>query len=303
MKYVLLYLALILSVSEAKEMQPNQFQAVWDTVKTNPYDTLPQYKVSIGKLFTWSKNLILSDAKRTLENRADILPSFEKLAHPNGVCLKGLWEIHKDNPYSGYFKPHSKALIIARVSSAMSNTKSGQIRAFGLAGKLFPTINSLQINSEPSANFFTIDDLGGTNAQYFSNVSLTNEPNVSINSEVLKHILYALKVAKAFGKADNHSQIRQLYEISQLGEKGKVLTPKWMKIHTLERQSEDAKDFRDELTLKKGQKLILEIAVAHEKEGENILWNTIGTITFDSSIVSEGCDKRLHFHHPKWRED
>jgi hypothetical protein len=284
-------------------MTKNQFQAVWNETKSHPYTTLPQYEVSMGKLFTWSKNLILDDAQRTLKSRADILPSFEKLAHPNGVCLKGVWEIHTKNPYSGYFKLHSKALVVARVSSAMSNTKSGEIRAFGFAGKLFPTTNPQKINKEPSANFFTIDDLGGTDAKYFSDVTLTNAPSISTNSEVLKHLLYALKVAKAFAKADSHSEIRQLYEISELGEKGKVTTPKWIKISTPHQPLNPAIDFRDELTLKKGQKFVLDIAVAHEKKGEVIQWKTIGTMTFTSSVVSEGCDKRLHFHHPKWRED
>jgi hypothetical protein len=303
MKLFILCVAILLHMSEAKEMTTNQFQAVWNDINTTPYTKLPHYKVSVSKLFTWSKNIILNDAKRTLKNRADILPSFEKLAHSNGICLKGSWQIHTDNPYSGYFKPHSKALIIARVSSAMSNTKSGEIRAFGLAAKLFPTTNPLQINKEPSANFFAIDDLGGTKAKYFSDVTLTNAPKVSTNSEVLKHILYALQVAKAFSDADSHSEIRQLYEISELGEKGKVVTPKWIKISTIERQSKDAIDFRVELTLQKGEKLILSIAVAHEKKSDTIQWQTIGSMTFDSSVVSEGCDKRLHFHHPKWKED
>jgi len=26
-------------------------------------------------------------------------------------------------------------------------------------------------------------------------------------------------------------------------------------------------------------------------------------ITFDESVVSNSCDHRLHFHHPKWRDD
>jgi len=63
-------------------------------------------------LFTWKKNIILEDSKRTLEEHADILAPFEKLAHPNGLCLKGYWDIHTANPYSGYFKQGCKALII-----------------------------------------------------------------------------------------------------------------------------------------------------------------------------------------------
>ena len=296
-----LFFVLFQLTGEAKEMIKNQFQAVWEVVSSDTYQKLPQDRVSVGKLFTWSKNIILANAERTLEDRADILEPFEKLAHPNGICLKGLWEINKENPYSGYFKAQSKALIIARASSAMSNTKQGEIRAFGLAGKLFPTIDPLEINTQPTANFFVIDDLGGTKAKHFTDVSMTNEPKVTTNSEVLKHLLYAIKVAKAFADADQNSGIRQLYEISQLKEQGEVTTPKWIKITAQKGQTVDADDFRDELTLNSSQKLIFDITVAEqEKEGKKE-WKTIGTITFDNSIASYSCDHRLHFHHPKWK--
>lgn len=280
----------------------NQFQAVWNEVSSDPYSVLPQNRVSFGKLFNWSKNIILDNAKRTLEERKNILEPFEKLAHPNGICLEGLWEIEKDNSYSGYFKKGSKALIIARASSAMSNTKRGEIRAFGLAGKIFPTINPIKINSEPTANFFLIDDLGGTKAEHFTDVNLSNEPAVTTNSEVIKHLLYALKVAKAFSDADKHSGIRQLYEISELQEKGRVVTPKWMKIIAQSGQTVDADDFREELKLENNKKLIFNISVANHKLNGKKEWYTIGTITFNSSVTSYSCDHRLHFHHPKWKK-
>jgi hypothetical protein len=280
---------------------PNQFKAVWNIVNSNPYKELPQDEVSFGKLFTWSKNIILSDAKRTLENRADILPSFNKLAHPNGVCMQGLWEIKKENPYSGYFKQGSQALIIARASSAMSNTKKGEIRAFGLAGKLFPTIDPLKINAESSANFFVIDDLGGTKAEHFTDVALTNAPPLTTNSEVLKHILYGLKVSSAFKEADKNPTERQLYEISELLEKGEIKTPKWLKITAKEGQTVDTEDFRNEFKLKNSKKLVFNIAVASsEKNGEKE-WKSIGNITFKDSVASYACDHQLHFHHAKWR--
>ncbi len=287
---------------ETNTPTPKQFQAVWDVVKANPYKQLPQDEISFGKLFTWSKNIILADAKRTLEDRADILPYFEKLAHPNGVCMRGVWKITEDNPYSGYFKPHSQALIIARASSAMSNTKRGEIRAFGLAGKLFPSTDPLQINSEPTANFFVIDDLGGTKAEHFSDVTLTNAPELTTNSEVLRHLLYGLKVTSAFKEADQNPTERQLYEISELGEKGEVKTPRWMSITAQKEQTVDAKDFRNEFILEGSKKLIFDIAVADQASEGKKSWEIIGTISFEESVASEGCDHRLHFHHPKWKE-
>ena len=310
-KLLILSILLLQNIGCAKEMRqqnnnttptPNQFQAVWDVVKSNPYRQLPQDEISFGKLFSWSKNIILANAKRTIDDRADILPYFDKLAHPNGVCLKGIWEIKEANPYSGYFKAHSKALIIARASSAMSNTKAGEIRAFGLAGKLFPTTNPLQLNKEPSANFFVIDDLGGTAAQHFTDVALTNAPPLTTNSELLKHILYGLKVTSAFKEADKNPTERQLYEIAELGEKGKIKTPRWMRITTQKGQTVNAHDFRDELKIEGSNKLIFDIAIADREVNDKKRWKSIGTITFDGSIASGGCDHRLHFHHPRWKD-
>jgi len=283
----------------------HSFQNVWSEVTSDPLSTLPQNTVTFGKLFTFTKNIIFNDAKRTLADRRDIIEPFDKLAHPNGVCLKGIWQIHKFNPYSGYFKQHSKALIIARTSTALSKTKRGDIRAFGFTGKLFPTTNVKKSNSGHTANFFAIDDLGGTDALHYTDVAMTNEPSVTTTSEVLKNILYALKIAKAFASADSHSGIRQLYEISELGEKDKsnIITPKWLKISARSGQSVDAKDFREEFVLDKGKKIVFDIAVASKEIDEKKEWQTIGSITFDASVVSNTCDHRLHFHHPVWRDD
>jgi len=320
MKILLLTIAILLSAGCSKDMPmqtpieatvitpttQKSFQEIWSQVASDPLDTLPQDKVSFTKLFSWGKNIILEDANRTLQEHVDILEPFDKLAHPNGICLKGIWEIDRENPYSGYFKNRSKALIIARASSALSNTQSGEIRSFGLAGKLFPTLDENKISDENTANFFLIDDLGGTDAEHYTDVVLTNEPALSVNSEVAVNILYALQLARTFAKVDKNPSIRQLYEVSELGEKRHrgIITPKWMKVEAKAGQSVDAKDFRDELRISSDKKLIFLISVASEEDklGEKV-WQTIGSITFDTSVVSTSCDHSLHFHHPKWRDD
>ncbi len=282
----------------------SQFQEVWQQISSDPVSKLPQQRVSYRQLFSKGKDIILGNSRRTLNEHADIIPSFNKLAHPNGVCFKGVWQINQQNPYSGYFKQNSKALIIVRASTAMSNTRSGEIRAFGFAGKLFPTLNPNKVNPENTANFFLIDDLGGTRAKHYTDVTLTNEPSVSKNSEVLKNLLYALKVARTFSKADKNPGIRQVYEISYLGEANNkaVITPRWMKVSAQAGQTRDAQDFRDELAIK-DKPLIFDIAVASKKINNKKVWQNIGTITLDASVVSTSCDHRLHFHHPKWRDD
>jgi len=284
----------------------NQFQSVWDEVNSDPLTTLPQDTVSYSKLFDGAIDLISKNAQRTLNDHADMLEPFNKLAHPNGVCMRGIWEIDTDNNFSGYFQNGSKALIIGRASSAMSNTKKGENRAFGLAGKLFPTQDVQEIFTLPSANFFVINDLGGTDAEYYTDVELTNEPDVSFTGSVFGALAYSIKVASAFSDADSNSGIRQLYEISYLGENNNsnITTPKWMKISAQEGQTAyGVDDFRDEFTLDTNQTIVFNIFVSSVEVNNIKEWIKIGTITFDESVVSYSCDHRLHFHHPVWRDD
>ena len=292
-------------VQKGPEPIQNQFQAVWKEVASDEVTQLPQERISFNKLVKGGKDVILGDSIRTLNQRANILKSFDKLAHPNGICFAGTWNINADSKYSGYFKKDSKALIIVRASTAMSNTKRGQLRAFGFAGKIFPTMNQKEILHENTANFFLIDDLGGTRAGHYTDVTLTNEPASSITSAVLKSFLYAIKVARTFSKVDENPGIRQVYEISELGESNKadVITPRWMKVNAKEGQTVDAEDFRTELNIPKNEKLVFLISVASEKTNNKKAWKNIGEIALDTSVVSKSCDHRLHFHHPKWKSN
>lgn len=270
------------------------FESTWKSIQERPYITLPQYTVSYFKLFTNGISNITHDANRTLNSHKDILPTFEKLAHPNGICFKGFWNITQENNFSGYFKQGTLAPIIVRISSAMSNTKSGEIRSFGLAGKLFSTTQP----KANSANFFLIDDLGGTNAKFFSDITLTNEPKLSLNFSILNNFFYALEVSKVFSELDMNPTIRQLYEISQMDEKNKkIKTPKYLKLTLKTQTNHSTKDFREELTLKKSQYLLFNILVSENKKK----WQQLGTIKLTTSICSFGCDKNLHFHHPKFQ--
>lgn len=288
--------------STRKLVVNNHFQYVWKQVTSDPVKKLPQDRVSYKKLFSEGKDIITKNSLRTLDSHANILPLFNKLAHPNGICFKGVWSIHTENKYSGYFKKNKKALIIVRASSALSNTRRGEIRSFGFAGKIFPTMNPSLNNKENTANFFLIDDLGGTRAEHYTDVVLTNEPSISKNSEVFKNLLYVVKIASAFSKADKNPKIRQVYEISQLGESSNIITPQWMKVEAKPGQTINALDFRDELTIKNNN-LVFNIFVASSKIKGKKDWKNIGTISLDTSVVSKSCDHRLHFHHPKWRAD
>jgi len=306
---LLLLVSFMFLLGCAKEIEPKptlpkatkmSFDQVWDALIHDKYKVLPNYRLWASSLSSNGNNLILKDALRTMRSRADILPPFKKLAHPNGICFKGIWRIDQTNIYSGYFKKGSHAPIIARISTALSNTSSDHgTRAFGFAGKLFGSNPK-----EATANFFLIDDLGGRDLASFSEVVLVNEPPLSITYEVAQHLLYATKVASTFDKVDSHAGIRQLYEVSQLGTKrSKVITPKWMKLEVAKIPNKPMAEFRHELSLYENKKLVLDIYVANKMVENKKNWQKIGDITLDASVLSGACDRRLHFHHPRWRDD
>ena len=104
MKQLLFILSIFVVIGCSKEVTPKEeimptktvnFNYLWSEISSDKLEKLPENKISFGKLFTWSKNIILDDAKRTLENHNDLLEPFDKLAHPNGICLKGIWSIDK----------------------------------------------------------------------------------------------------------------------------------------------------------------------------------------------------------------
>jgi hypothetical protein len=278
---------------------------VWAILNLDQYVELPSQTISYKDLFAGGISLIERSALRTLAVRDDILPEFQKLAHPNGVCLKGEWLITQDNPYSGLFRKNSQAIIIARASVALSKTKVGNLRGFGFAGKLFPTTDDNALVE--TANFFLIDDLGGTRAKHYTDVEMTNEPKTSATLAALANLKYALTLAATFGRVDANPSIRQVYEIadSTKDEFESTKSPKWMMIKAALNQPKISEaDFRDELNQSVDQGgLVFDIYVSSIQVNKVKKWSKIGQISFNESVASKACDHQLHFHHPKWRND
>lgn len=304
MKKVIILIGLVsYSISPfANNYQGSSAEEVWGEVNSSPYLTLPKHKISYISLLKGFKSKIKQSANRTLNNKLDILPYFDKLAHPNGVCLKGTWNIVEENPYSGLFKQGSKAIIISRSSVALSRTTVGSNRGFGLAGKIFPTLD--ETKKVQTANFFLVDDLGGTKAPNYTGVEMTNEPKVSKTLAVISHLAYSIKLAITFGKADSNPGIRQLYQISEMNEDKEVITPKWMMVKARQGQNINERDFRDELNMdNRAKNLFFDIYTTSTGNKNKKNWKKLGYIEFTESIASESCDHRLHFNHPKWKNN
>ncbi len=265
-------------------------------------------------------------ADQTLNDRTDYYDEdFTKLVHANGICLKGTWNIDQANPYSGYFEQGKTGLLIARASVAMFDTNKNKNRGFGLAGKIYPASDDAVAGerSLKTANFFTVHDLGGERNVLFTAVSFTNQPPTAFNFALLRFLFYIMELAKDFkaadaenGNVDPDPGVRQLFEISELGldemQAREAITPTCMRIKARAGQANDKSDFRDELNLSDyaGGKLTFDIYAdspvpkleCGALSETDWLGKKIGYIEFTASAASSTCDKRLHFHHPKWRE-
>lgn len=305
-KLLVIGMGLFPTMGWAESTEGASFEEVWDTVASDPYDK-PYEKVSVTKFFRWGVNRLFDSAQRTLNNDAELLPRFDKLLHANGICLKGEWIIDQDSRYTGYFAKGARGLFIGRASVALSETERGNYRAFGLAGKIFPTRNAKQ--PVKTANFFVIDDLGGTLTESFLDAPMINEPPVGVNRSTVLAAPIAAAAAANFSRADKNPGLRQVYPISELtlDDPTTAVTPRWLRVQGVAGTARlDEADFRDELDISRfpGEQVELEIAVAAPLgRSRDKQWETIGRIILDESVISDSCDHRLHFAHPKFRDD
>ena len=308
---MLLALSLAAPDARAQAYEGSSFDQVWDQVASDPYPALPHYTVTLGSFYGFLVDHLLAASRRTLADHRDLLPYFQKLLHPNGICLAGEWVITEDNPYSGYFRRGSRGLIVARASTALTETERGDLRAFGFAGKIFPTLDPARVVK--TANFFTIENLGGTRRDYFLDAENTNDIlGVAATINVARYSGVGAAVITDFNLADPQLDptliaVRQLYPISELGETDPdaVRTPTWMMITGApEVPRVLADDFRDELRLANypgGLRFDIYVSDVGTRSGPKA-WQRIGHIQVSADAVSASCDHRLHFSHPRFKK-
>lgn len=262
---------------------------------------LPRYEVSASNFVVNGVDKLLERAQKTVNDTDDFYPRLTKLLHPNGICFTGEWVITEPTAYTGYFGQGRRGLFVGRASVAMTETTRGNKRGFGFAGKIFPTTNAT--DAVATANFFTVDVLMGTERPGFIGTALTNEPETGFDVSLL---WLGLKIAKTLTKADANPGFRPLYPIGELGlvSGGASQFPKWMKLETDEStRTVNAADFREELDIAKFHPngIRLNIYASNTTKDRNATegWEKIGHIQLKESFVSYGCDRQLHFAHPK----
>jgi hypothetical protein len=234
-----------------------------------------------------------NDSARNMFDKRDIRPHYDKLIHANGVCLTGVWRITEDSPYTGYFAPGSEGLVFARLSVAGANINRGERRAFGIAGKVFPTMNPDE--KVKPGNFVGVDYLTGIKTKHITDTEMTNFPSVGLDpaANLVNRVIFRLM--------DRRPGYRQLFPISTLGVKpgDKVVTPDLMMVKVAEGTVKvDAEDFRDELRLEHYPNHTLTYII-HVKNFNDKNWTKLGVIELNDYAICEGCDKRIHFWIPR----
>jgi hypothetical protein len=289
------------------------------------------YDVLAGSFRCGGSWLFRDAAARTIQSKADMRwgpnrRGFRRIVHPNGVCLLGKWEID-DAPdgdsYTGYFKKGSQALIVARYSTCCTETRRRRNRSRSLAGKLFPTNNSEHPAPLRTANFFTQEDLGGSNTPFINDVELRNAPDITPWRRGAGLPVF-LVTAAVFLATDKDISVRQLYPIAELGEPegAQTKSPVFMRLlvdKDQPRVQNDDLDFRDEILAHIYDKddpepkrtLTFNIEVADDGTRSGLIirrwtinnWKKIGRITFTEAVASYNGDFVIHFPHPPWRID
>jgi hypothetical protein len=265
------------------------FNDLHDVVWSDPYEKLPHH-MGLGpiKLVPFFNN-----SSRNLIDKRDLLPRFEKLIHANGICHTGTWEITAETPYTGYFKTGSRGLVLVRMSVAGLTVGPLLPRAFGIAGKIFPTMDPNE-HAQP-ANFVTVSRLSGIRSKYIVDIEVTNHPAVGLDPAAF------LTSRVIFRLLDTRPGLRLLYPISTLGvpRGGPINTPDLMLFKIADGMPRiAANDFREELRVKHYPhgKIIFSIFVRNFDEAG---WSRIGQLTLTKDIVSESGDQRLHFWIPR----
>lgn len=271
------------------EYDGSTFNEVRNVGFNEPYAELPYHRgLDLSTIVQF-----FNDSARNMFDKRDIRPRYDKLIHANGICYTGVWKITEDSPYTGYFAKGSEGLVFARLSVAGAKIKRGDRRAFGIAGKVFPTMDPNQ--KVKPGNFVTVDYLTGTKAEHVTDKEVTNFPEVGPDpgANLINRIIFRLM--------DTRPGYRQLFPISTLGvsKGGKVVTPDLMMLKVPEETPKiDAEDFRDELRLKNypNHTLVYTINVRNFEENT---WTKLGVIEFNKDGICEGCDKRIHFWIPR----
>jgi hypothetical protein len=288
----------------AVEAEGSTFQEIRDAVFSDPYDEYPVHKVTIGTFFKRGENLLLRDCKRSLVDHADMWEPHLKLLHTTGIAFAGTWNVTEETPFTGYFSKGSQGLVIARVSTLLARNTAAPYRGFGLAIKLWPTMDPNE--RAKTANIVTIDTILGTDTAHFRDTTVYNNPAFGMNSTLPFFFGVMMGVMRGFNGADEDAVYRTVKQVAALGvpEGGTINSPPLFGAKvSADTPTGDGEDFRDELSLKNCTqgKLRIDMEVAAERELADATMLKLGHMEFTESVVSKTSDESLYFRHDRLR--
>ena len=307
-----------------------RFAEVRDAIFANPYPRPYEiFQTTLGELLRGALPFgkpwqFLAAARRSVRSAAVLRwgpdrKGFRRLLHASGICMTGVWEITEETPYSGYFRKGSRGLVIARYSSS-TETRRGHTRSLAIVGRIFPTTDPDDPRPLRSASFITQEDIGGAYSQSINEAVLRNAPNVTASRRGFGVPAFMV-VGLVLALTDKQTTQRQVYEVAELGKPAAEPTraPEFMQFLVSPDQPVipgENLDFRDEImaqiydTPRRSLTFHIETSDAGESCGPDFLkrrkitnWRRIGTMKFDTAVVSYNGDHVFHANHVPWRKD
>lgn len=152
-----------------------------------------------------------------------------------------------------------------------------------------------------TANFFTVDVLMGTYENHVLRAKTTNQPDVGFDWSLIG---LGLRIASALKTADEDPGFRPLTQLAAVGSPSTPRQPRWIRIspdHQILQNAQD--DFRNEVLQgirdNKTLRYFIEVSDTSHDRSDDSAWTRIGEINLNQALVSYGCDRRLHFAHPR----
>ena len=326
---------------EDRGYKGSRYAEVRQALYANPYRAgsagqmpgpLPMFRSTIRNAWrgTIHPPAVLRDASaRTIDTHADLRwgpdgKGYRRILAPNGIGVFGTWEITSNTPYTGFFQQGAKGLTIGRISSDGNETMRGQRRSISLGMKIYPTTDPNHPTPLIPAGVIAQEDLGGMHTDYVNDAELVNKPSVHSYRRGI-HVLIMLRAGTFFIPLDKVGDVRQNYEVAELGKPASVATncPEYLMLKMKPGQRRidgHALDFRDEVyqhiypTGGDTPTGAMEFDIFVSDNGRSVGfpgfkkvvvkdWRKIGTLRFTEAVASYNADHVIHFHHPGWRDN
>lgn len=316
LKYIALMASLI-----STSLSARSYNEVRDEVFQNPLTELPAIEgISTGavaRAFFTHTGEIVRRSRATFIERDDFRESRPKLLHPRGVCTEATWKITEDSEATGLFAKGTELPAIVRFSSGTSDSEyipksqNAPGRIFGFAVKLFPTQDLDQ--EVETQNIQTLDTYGfdRTYRKRFFHED-TGEAVTFTNVAPAKSTFGKL-LATFFDRFDLSNFVRPVHPLALIDRhQESVENPKIpYEIHFVAnfkaRKDHVPTDFRADLMTHPGE-LSMDIIIRSFEPKKlrrgryaaiKNIDKKIGVLKIHERVISESCDFKIHFHHPK----